>query len=66
VLDGPINGAAFLAYVEQVLAPELSPGYIVVMENLGSHKGKAHPLRRLQPTGMRQPLQSRWIRSGLR
>lgn len=41
VLDGPINGAAFLAYVEQVLVPELSHGDIVVMDNLGSHKGKA-------------------------
>jgi DDE superfamily endonuclease len=34
----PINGAKFLAYVEQVLAPPLSPGEIVVMDNLGSHK----------------------------
>ncbi|MGH8756557.1 MAG: IS630 family transposase, partial [Burkholderiales bacterium] len=34
----PINGAKFLAYVEQVLAPTLSPGEIVVMDNLGSHK----------------------------
>ena len=41
VLDGPINGAAFLAYVEQVLVPELSPGDIVIMDNLGSHKRKA-------------------------
>ncbi|MEJ2374679.1 MAG: IS630 family transposase [Pseudolabrys sp.] len=41
VLDGPINGPAFQAYVEQVLAPELSPGDIVIMDNLGSHKGKA-------------------------
>ena len=41
VLDGPINGASFLAYVEQILLPELSPGDIVVMDNLGSHKGKA-------------------------
>jgi transposase len=39
VLDGPINGAAFQAYVEQVLVPELKPGDIVVMDNLGSHKG---------------------------
>ena len=39
VLDGPINGAAFQAYVEQVLAPELKPGDIVIMDNLGSHKG---------------------------
>jgi transposase len=39
VLDGPINGAAFQAYVEQVLAPELNPGDVVVMDNLSSHKG---------------------------
>ena len=39
VLDGPINGAAFQAYVEQVLIPELRPGDIVIMDNLGSHKG---------------------------
>lgn len=39
VLDGPINGAAFQAYVDQVLVPELAPGDIVVMDNLGSHKG---------------------------
>jgi hypothetical protein len=38
VFDGPINGAKFLAYVEQVLVPALSPGDIVVMDNLGSHK----------------------------
>jgi transposase len=39
VLDGPINGVSFQAYVDQVLIPELSPGDIVVMDNLGSHKG---------------------------
>ena len=39
VLDGPINGSAFQAYVDQVLVPELEPGDIVVMDNLGSHKG---------------------------
>jgi len=38
VLDGPINGRAFQAYVDQVLVPELQPGDIVVMDNLGSHK----------------------------
>lgn len=38
VLDGPMNGAAFLAWVEQFLAPELAPGGIVVMDNLSSHK----------------------------
>lgn len=41
VLDGPINGTSFLAYVEQFLVPTLSPGDIVIMDNLGSHKGKA-------------------------
>ncbi len=39
VLDGPINREAFQAYVDQVLVPELSPGDIVVMDNLGSPKG---------------------------
>lgn len=38
VLDGPINGVRFQAYVEQVLVPELTPGDIVVMDNLSSHK----------------------------
>ena len=41
VIDGPINGASFLAYVEQVLVPTLKAGDIVIMDNLGSHKGKA-------------------------
>jgi transposase len=39
VLDGPINGRAFQAYVDQVLVLELKPGDVVVMDNLGSHKG---------------------------
>ncbi|RYF07003.1 MAG: transposase, partial [Deltaproteobacteria bacterium] len=38
VLDGAINGAAFLAYVEQFLAPTLSPSNVVVLDNLSSHK----------------------------
>lgn len=38
LLDGPINGPAFLAYAEQVLAPELRPGDIVIMDNLPAHK----------------------------
>ena len=41
VIDGPINGRSFLAYVEQFLVPTLAPGDIVVMDNLGSHKGLA-------------------------
>jgi putative transposase len=39
VFDGPINGEAFRAWVEQVLVPTLIPGEIVMMDNLGSHKG---------------------------
>jgi len=41
VLDGPINGVAFHSYVCDVLVPTLAPGDIVVLDNLGSHKGKA-------------------------
>ena len=41
VIDGPINGETFLLYVEKILAPTLSPGDVVVLDNLGSHKGKA-------------------------
>jgi transposase len=39
ILDGAANGAAFEIYVEQVLAPNLTAGQIVVMENLSIHKG---------------------------
>ena len=38
LLDGPMNGDAFLAYVEQVLAPELEQNDIVIMDNLPAHK----------------------------
>lgn len=41
LIDGPINGDCFRIYVEKVLVPTLSQGDIVVMDNLGSHKGKA-------------------------
>ena len=41
VLDGPMTGASFLAYVEQVLVPTLRPGDIVVLDNLPAHKGAA-------------------------
>jgi transposase len=40
VIDGPINGGSFRAYIEQFLVPTLSSGDVVVMDNLGSHKGK--------------------------
>ena len=41
LLDGPIDGESFRTYVEKVLVPTLKPGDIVIMDNLGSHKGKA-------------------------
>ena len=41
VLDGPMTGEWFLAYVEQVLVPTLSPGDVVIMDNLPAHKGTA-------------------------
>lgn len=41
LFDGPINADCFLAYVSQVLVPTLKPGDIVIMDNLGSHKGRA-------------------------
>ena len=39
LVNGPINGEAFQCYVEKVLVPTLKPGDIVIMDNLGSHKG---------------------------
>ena len=41
LLEGPIDGETFRTYVERVLLPTLRPGDIVIMDNLGSHKGKA-------------------------
>jgi transposase len=43
VIDGPINGDLFTAYVEQVLVPTLAPGDIVILDNLGSRKGQRAP-----------------------
>jgi transposase len=37
VIDGPINGRSFLAYVEQMLVPTLKAGDVVIMDNLGNH-----------------------------
>jgi transposase len=45
LLEGPIDGESFQIYVEKVLLPTLRPGDIVIIDNLGSHKGKA--VRRL-------------------
>ena len=41
VFDGPINAVSFLAYVQQELVPTLKPNDIVILDNLGSHKGQA-------------------------
>ena len=41
LIDGPIDGQSFLQYVEEILGPTLKPGDIVIIDNLGSHKGKA-------------------------
>ena len=38
LLDGPMDGECFLAWVEQMLAPTLRPGDIVIMDNLAAHK----------------------------
>jgi transposase len=38
IYDGAMNGEVFLAYVEQILVPTLSPGDIVILDNLSSHK----------------------------
>jgi transposase len=38
VLDGPMDGECFLAYVEQMLAPSLTPGDVVIMDNLPAHR----------------------------
>jgi transposase len=47
LLDNPINGTRFRVYIEKVLVPTLSPGDVVIADNLGSHKGKAvrHAIR---------------------
>lgn len=45
LIEGPIDGQSFTTYVERVLLPTLKPGDIVIMDNLGSHRGPA--VRRL-------------------
>ena len=47
VLDQPVNGQSFTDYVEQCLVPTLSPGDVVIMDNLSSHKRPAirHAIR---------------------
>jgi putative transposase len=52
LLDGPINGAKFRLYVEQVLVPTLRGNELVIMDNLGSHKSRA-VRRAIRRTGAR-------------
>jgi transposase len=52
VFDGAINGARFLAYVEQALAPTLRQGDVVVLDNLRAHKVK----------GVREAIEARGAR----
>jgi len=68
VLDGPMNGEAFLAYVEQALVPELRQGDIVIMDNLPAHKvhgvrqaieAAGASLRSCRPTVLTS-IQSKW------
>ncbi|VVT32004.1 transposase [Rhizobium sp. EC-SD404] len=60
LLDGPMNGPAFFAYAEQLLAPELRPGDIVVMDNLPAHKisGVRKAIKRVGAQLLFQPLYS--------
>lgn len=51
VLDGPMTGAAFRAYVEQALAPVLQSDDVVVMDNLAAHKVAPASKRQLPPPG---------------
>lgn len=50
LIDGPVNGDVFLAWVEQVLIPELRPGEVVVMDNLSTHR-MACVSRRIEEAG---------------
>ena len=54
VIDGAMNGEMFLAYVEQILAPTLSPTDVVIMDNLPSHK----------VAGVREAIEARGAISG--
>jgi transposase len=62
VFDGPINRDAFLAYVEQFLAPILKPGDVVIMDNLPAHKlSDAHIFCGLRIVGFADSMWTDWI-----
>jgi transposase len=60
VLDGPMNGTAFLAYLEQVLVPTLRPGDIVVMDNLPAHKMAFAKLKAILRKAAERTLDGLW------
>jgi DDE superfamily endonuclease len=49
VVDGPINGVIFRAYIEQFLVPTLRPGAMVVLDNLGSHRAQSAQTSIIKP-----------------
>lgn len=52
VLDGPINGDSFAGFCDWLLAPALSPGDLVVMDNLSSHKS-VRAIKAIEAVGAR-------------
>ena len=59
VIDAPINGESFLAHLEQMLVRALKRGNILIIDNLGSRRGKAARRRTpsaLHSAGMRPTL----------
>jgi len=63
LLDGPINGERFLAYVEQFLVPTLKRDDIVILDNLGSHKGNAVRVALARASSVAE-MAPRWRRIG--
>ena len=59
VLDGPIDGASFLAYVEQFLCNTLRPGDVVIMDNLRIHKNP-EAVAAIEATGASVEFQPRY------
>ena len=64
VIDGPIDGASFLTYVEAALVPSLTPGDIVVMDNLGSHKSPAVRAAILLRKAAERTVEATWRKIG--
>ncbi len=63
-IESPTDGDVFLAYLEQVLCPQLHPGQVVILDNLAAHK-VAGVQQLIAATGARL-LYLRWDRSRAR